>query len=77
MAALCQRPHRDSSSLTLRFSGRKRDFRVDIADAGLVGMAFGGRHSDTRWNANADLDSNDTIDVLDVALVAYYYGTKS
>ncbi len=53
------------------------DFKVDIHDATLVASAYEARPGDARWDERADLDGNGIVNILDVALAAYWYGTKS
>jgi hypothetical protein len=40
----------------------------------MLGYAFGSVVGDSRWNPGADFDGSGVIDVLDAAILEYYYG---
>ena len=51
------------------------DHHVNILDIAMAAMAFDSKAGDPRWLAVADFDYNGAIDMLDIAVIAYYYGT--
>lgn len=63
--------------MTRTFSGDLNcDFTVTIQDIETVVEAFGSRPMHQKWNPIADLDENDLINIVDVALVARELGKK-
>jgi len=50
------------------------DSRVDILDLATVGLAFGSKPGDGRWNPNADVTGDGRVDIFDLATVGLNYG---
>jgi hypothetical protein len=50
------------------------DLRVSLADLVLLAHAYGSRVGGAGWNANADLDGNGVVGLLDLVNLALHYG---
>lgn len=50
------------------------DGKVDILDIVIIGRAYGSYPGHPRWNAIADLDKNEVINIKDILPVARDYG---
>jgi hypothetical protein len=50
------------------------DREVDMKDVGAVGVAFGTREGNPRWNPAADVNGDTTVNIWDVALVCQDFG---
>jgi D-alanyl-D-alanine-carboxypeptidase/D-alanyl-D-alanine-endopeptidase len=50
------------------------DARVDIQDIMMVRIAFGSRQGTPNWSELADIDENDLVNIIDIAMVAKDYG---
>lgn len=52
------------------------DAIVDIADGVTIGVAFGTKPSDPKWNPRADLNEDGIIDIVDIIMWAIHFGEK-
>lgn len=50
------------------------DGSVNILDLTAAGLSFGSKPGDQRWNPDADLGKDNVVDILDVYIVAKYFG---
>jgi len=50
------------------------DGMVNLQDIVIVGVAFGSKVGDPRWNVIADVDKDGSISIIDIALIAKDYG---
>ncbi len=50
------------------------DGKVTLADLTLLANAYGSRHGDAKWNANADIDGNGVVGLPDLVIMALHYG---
>jgi hypothetical protein len=50
---------------------------IGVADAGAIGGAFWTTPSDGLWNANADINNDGRVDILDLVLMGGNYGLSS
>jgi hypothetical protein len=41
-----------------------------------VAFSFGASPTSSNWNVTADLDNNGVVNILDVALDAFYFGSN-
>jgi|SRR5271157_733795 len=48
--------------------------KVNLADLVHLALAYGSRPGQARWNPNADINCDGIIDVLDLNILAQYYG---
>ncbi len=53
------------------------DLKVNILDAAAIALAYQSKPGMPNWNPRADFDGNNRIDILDVAVVASYYGQQA
>jgi len=52
------------------------DFRVDLIDASLLGLAWWSTPSDPNWNPECDFNKDNRVDVADASLIGRYWGYK-
>lgn len=50
------------------------DYKVDVKDVSLAGLAFGSYLEGSRWNIQADTNQDGKIDVFDISTIARNYG---
>jgi len=50
------------------------DGKVDMKDIGIAGKAFGSYPEHQNWNADADVNLNQKVDLIDIALIARNFG---
>jgi hypothetical protein len=49
------------------------DFKVGPPDLVLLANAYGSKPGDAKWNPNADINNDGKVDLLDLAILAYYW----
>ena len=60
----------NSSASSVKFHGDvNKDGAVNMRDAGEAVLAFNSFPGTNRWNANADLDNNDRVDMRDIVII--------
>jgi len=50
------------------------DFKVGLLDLLTVGMAYGSKPGDPKWNPSADIDGNNVVALQDLAILGQNYG---
>ncbi len=55
--------------------GVNNDFKVNIIDAGVAVRALGSRPGDANWIASADFTNNGIVDIMDLSVVAFNFGS--
>jgi hypothetical protein len=50
------------------------DFKVSLQDLVLLANAYSSTLGSARWNANADIDSNNVVGLTDLVILANHYG---
>jgi hypothetical protein len=50
------------------------DFKVDSGDLVLLAKAYASKPGDANWNPNADIYGSGSVGLIDLAILAYYYG---
>jgi hypothetical protein len=50
------------------------DFKAGLADLVLLAQAYSSKPGDRKWNSNADIDSNGTVALSDLVILARHYG---
>jgi hypothetical protein len=50
------------------------DFRVDSEDLNLLAEAYGSKAGGAQWDANADINRDGVVGLLDLTILALYYG---
>ena len=51
-----------------------RDLKIDMADIGIVCVAYASTPGDARWNPDADINKDEKIDMMDIGFVCIHYG---
>jgi hypothetical protein len=54
---------------------RKRRLKIDIKDVSIASRAFGKRIGDLGWNSEADINGDNRIDVIDIAMISRRFGS--
>lgn len=65
------------SSLKLLGGDASNDEVIDVSDATIIGNAFGTSSGGTGWNANADINADITVNILDLVLMGGNYNLAS
>jgi hypothetical protein len=61
--------------IVIRISGdMNRDGAVDVLDMAALGISFGSKPEDVRWNIAADMNRDGIIDIFDIVIVAIHFG---
>jgi tungstate transport system substrate-binding protein len=63
------------NSITIR-EDLNMDFKVDMRDLGMMGLAFGSTPIMSRWNPYCDINNDGGVDMRDIAAVARKFGWR-
>jgi parallel beta-helix repeat protein len=67
-------PFQDPNGWLLLEGDVNDDGIVDIIDGVIIGVAFGTKPSDPKWNPHADLNEDGVIDITDIVIWATHFG---